>query len=380
MIRSGLLLYDLFSLRGSLPPSRRVGPRDAALQSPLEERRRILSYWDARVDDSRLTVLNAVAAAERGAEIATRTELLSARRDGSRWLAELSGGRSVEARAIVNAAGPWVAEVLGSRLGETSAARVRLIKGSHIVVPALWEGAHAYILQQSDGRVVFALPFEDEFTLIGTTDVPAQGPLDASVTDEEARYLCQAVDRYFRRQVVPADIVWSYSGVRALFDDGRADAKAVTRDYRLELDPDPGPKLLSVFGGKITTARALAEEALDRLGVEGRRATASAFLPGGDIHPDFLAWLEGLARWMPPALVGRLSRAYGTRLKDMLGEAGSLRELGRHFGHGLYEAELSYLREREFARTAEDVLWRRTKLGLRLSPTQARAVERWMGG
>ena len=379
MIRSGLLLYDLFSIRGSLPRSRRVGGSDRALHAPLKERRRILSYWDAWVDDSRLTVLNAVAAAEQGAEIAVRTEFLSARRDGPVWRALLSGGRSVNAGAIVNAAGPWVAEVLNGRLAETSESRVRLVKGSHIVVPALWEGEQAYILQQADGRVVFALPFQGDFTLIGTTDVPVDRPGDAAITAEEIRYLCEAADRYFTRQLVPADVVWCYSGVRALYDDGSADAKAITRDYHLELDADPGAKLLSVFGGKITTARALAEEALDRLGIEGRRSTSHTFLPGGDVYPDFLSWLDGTGRWMPRPLLARLSRAYGTRLRDLVGRASSLADLGRHFGAGLYEAELIWLRDREFARTAEDVLWRRTKLGLTMSAEEAKEVEAWFG-
>jgi glycerol-3-phosphate dehydrogenase len=377
MIRAGLLLYDLFSIRGSLPRSRSVGRRETALLAPLKEHRRALSYWDAWVDDSRLVVLNAVAAAELGAEIATRTELLSARREGEVWIAELSGGRRVAAKAIVNAAGPWVAEVLGRRLAETGASRVRLVKGSHIVVPALWEGDQAYILQQADGRVVFALPFKGDFTLIGTTDVPVERPEDAAISPEEVRYLCEAAGRYFTRPVVPADIVWSYSGVRALWDDGAADAKSVTRDYRLELDSEPGPKLLSVFGGKITTARALAREALDRLGVDGRRSTAHAFLPGGDVYPDFLDWLERLAEWMPRPLMARLSGAYGTRLRDMLGDASGLAGLGRHFGAGLYERELAWLRDKEFARTAEDVLWRRTKLGLVMSEEEKRAVEAW---
>jgi glycerol-3-phosphate dehydrogenase len=378
MIRAGLLLYDLFSIRGSLPRSRRVGRREPALLAPLKERRRVLSYWDAWVDDSRLTVLNAVAAAEHGAEIALGTEFLSARREGGTWRAALSGGREVSAGAIVNAAGPWVAEVLGGRLAETSASRVRLVKGSHIVVPALWEGEQAYILQQADGRVVFALPFKGEFTLIGTTDIPVERPQDAAISTAEIRYLCEAADRYFERQIRPADVVWSYSGVRALWDDGAADAKSVTRDYRLELDPDPGPKLLSVFGGKITTARALAEEALDRLGIEGRRSTSHSFLPGGDVYPDFLEWLEGLGTWMPQPLLARLSGAYGTRLRDMIGGSSGLADLGRHFGAGLYEKELRWLVEREFARTAEDVLWRRTKLGLVMGAEEKRAVAEWM--
>jgi glycerol-3-phosphate dehydrogenase len=378
MIRSGLFLYDLYSIRGSLPRSRRVGRRRADLHAPLKDRRRVLSYWDARVDDSRLVVLNAVAAAELGAEIATRTELLSARREGGAWRAELSGGRTVTAAAIVNAAGPWVADVLNQRLGAASASRVRLDKGSHIVVPALWEGEQAYILQQPDGRVVFAIPFGAGFTLIGTTDVPVDGPDDLAISPAETRYLCEAADRYFEKQVVPADVVWSYAGVRALWDDGAPDAKAVTRDYRLELDPAPGPKLLSVFGGKITTARALAQEALDRLGIEGRRSTSHTFLPGGDLYPDFLLWLDRLAAWMPQPLIARLSRAYGTRLRDMMGEAHTLKDLGRHFGAGLYEMELRWLKEKEFARTADDVLWRRTKLGLAMTPAEAKAVDKWM--
>ncbi|HEX8626513.1 MAG TPA: glycerol-3-phosphate dehydrogenase [Allosphingosinicella sp.] len=378
MIRAGLLLYDLFSIRGSLPRSRRVGRREAALHAPLKEGRKVLSYWDAWVDDSRLVVLNAVAAAELGAEIATRTELLWARREGAVWSAELSGGRRVAAKAIVNAAGPWVAEVLGRRLAESSASRVRLVKGSHIVVPALWDGDQAYILQQSDGRVVFALPFKGDFTLIGTTDIPVERPEDAAVSPGEIRYLCEAADRYFTRQVVPADVVWSYSGVRALRDDGAADARSVTRDYRLELDPDPGPKLLSIFGGKITTARALAQEALDLLGVEGRRSTSHAFLPGGDVYPDFLDWLERVGAWMPQPLLARLSGAYGTRLRDMIGDSAALADLGRHFGAGLYERELAWLRDKEFARTAEDVLWRRTKLGLVMGEEGVRAMESWL--
>jgi glycerol-3-phosphate dehydrogenase len=226
--------------------------------------------------------------------------------------------------------------------------------------------------------VVFALPFAG-LTLIGTTDVPVARPGDAVIGEEEVRYLCESADRYFTRQVVPADVVWSYSGVRALHDDGAADAKAVTRDYHLELDSDPGARLLSVFGGKITTARALAEEALDRLGVEGRRSTAWRALPGGDLTPAFLDWLDGLRAWMPPVLVARLSAAYGTRLPELLGGAARMDDLGRHFGAGLYEAEIRYLSDREYARTAEDVLWRRTKLGLLMSEAERAAVERRLG-
>jgi glycerol-3-phosphate dehydrogenase len=377
MLRAGLLLYDAFAFRGSLPRSRRVWRNRPALHGPLKDRRRLLTYWDAAVDDARLTVLNAVDAAEHGAEIAARTEFLSAKREGEVWRAQLSGGRIVEAGAIVNAAGPWVAETL-DRLHETGRSRVRLVKGSHILVPRLWHGDHAYLLQQPDKRVVFALPFLSEYTLIGTTDVPVAAPETGPPSANEIRYLCEAADRYFERQVVPADVLWSYSGVRALYDDGARDARTVTRDWHLELDPHPGPKLLSVFGGKITTARALAETALDRLGVEGRRSTAWKMLPGGDIYPAFVAWLAEISVWMPPAMLSRLSQAYGTRLKDMIGDAASLGALGQHFGAGLFENEVRWLIKHEFARTCDDILWRRTKLGLRLTTPEQQKLETYL--
>lgn len=374
LIRAGLLLYDLLSTGGGLPRSRRLWRGEEALRAPLQERRRLLSYWDAWVDDSRLVVLNALDAAEHGAEIATRTELLGARREGDVWIAELSGGRQISAKAIVNAAGPWVAEILRQRLRETSESRVRLIKGSHIVVPRLYEGDHAYILQQPDGRVVFALPFGD-FSLIGTTDIAVERPDEALIDAEEKRYLCEAADRYFRKQVTPDQIVWSYSGVRSLYDDGAAEAKAVTRDYHLELDGDPGGKLLSVFGGKITTARALAEEALDLLGVEGQCETATSALPGGDFGPAFQQWLDGIGTWMEKPLLDRLSRAYGTRMRTLLGGAACMADMGRDYGAGLHEAEVRYLVEHEFARTADDILWRRTKLGLHMEGRGRKELE-----
>jgi glycerol-3-phosphate dehydrogenase len=270
-----------------------------------------------------------------------------------------------------------VAEVLG-RLAEPTRSRVRLVKGSHIAVPRLWEGDQAYILQQADRRVVFALPFQDDLTLIGTTDVEVARPEDAAISPDEIRYLCEAADRYFTKQVVPADVVWSYAGVRALHDDGHGAARTVTRDYHLELGQGPGPKLLSVFGGKITTARALAQQALDLLKVDGRRSTGWMMLPGGDLYPAFVDWLRGLTAWMPLPMVDRMSKAYGTRFKDLLGGADSLPALGRHFGAGLYEAEVRWLVEREFAVTAEDILWRRTKLGLRFGPGQTQALEAYL--
>ncbi|HET9427111.1 MAG TPA: glycerol-3-phosphate dehydrogenase [Allosphingosinicella sp.] len=376
MIRLGLWTYDLLAGRGSLPRSRAVGRHDSAVRDPLKpEKFRLAAYWDAWVDDSRLVVLNALDAAERGAEIATRTELLAARRGETKWRAELSGGRIVEAETIVNAAGPWVAEILSKRLASSSRSSVRLVKGSHIVVPRLWEGDHAYILQQDDGRVVFALPY-GEHSLIGTTDVPVERPADASISPEEIDYLCAAINGYFRRRTEPADVVWSYSGVRSLHDDGSTSAKDVSRDYHLELDPAPGPRLVSVFGGKITTARALAAEAMELLDVGGFKFTATTPLPGGAITPGFNKWLAELGGWMPAPLLHRLATAYGTRLDRLLDEFDSMNQLGRHHGAGLYDAELRYLVETEFARTADDILWRRTKLGLRMTKAERDRLEK----
>ncbi len=379
IIRLGLLLYDFLSRGDELPRSKGLGRKPNPYRAPLKPGRfKLGTYWDAWVDDARLVVLNAVDAQERGAEIATRTEFISARRDGDAWVASLAGGREVRATMIVNAAGPWVAETLNSRLGEQAESRVRLIKGSHILVPRLYDGEHAYILQQDqDGRIVFVLPYGDR-NLVGTTDVPVAAPEDAVVSAEEVDYLCAAANAYFTKQIGPADVSWSYAGVRALYDDGEKEAKDVTRDYRLELDDAPGPKLLSVFGGKITTARHLAAEALDRLGIGGFRFTRTAPLPGGDIDAAFSAALIPLALWMPEELVIRLARAYGTRIAEVVGNAVHLRDMGRHFGAGLYEREVRYLVDHEFARTAEDIIWRRTKLGLQLTPKQVNELEGWL--
>jgi len=373
LLRAGLILYDLLRGRDELPRSRALRGADPALRPGF----RLAAYWDAWVDDSRLVALNALDAAERGAEIATRTEFLSARRGAEAWTATLSGGRNVSARMIVNAAGPWVAEVLNHRLGAAGGSAVRLVKGSHILVPRLWRGDHAYILQQGDGRVVFALPY-GEGSLIGTTDVAVAGPGEATVSPGEIAYLCAAANAYFERAIGPGDVRWSYAGVRALYDDGAAEAKDVTRDYRLERDPAPGPKLLSVFGGKITTARALALEALDLLGVGGLRFTALSPLPGGNLSAAFNARLAELGSWLPAPLLHRLACAYGTRLEVLLGDAAALADLGRHFGAGLYEAEVRYLLGTEFARTAEDIIWRRTKLGLAMSTAERTALAQWL--
>ncbi len=281
--------------------------------------------------------------------------------------------------------GPWVSEVLCGRLGMASQRRTRLVKGSHIVVKRHYRGEHAYILQNPDRRVVFAIPYERRYTLIGTTDLAYDGdPAAVAITPEETRYLCESASRWFARPVEAADVVWSYAGVRALFDDGAKDASEVTRDYVLDLEAPPGAgALLSVFGGKITTFRRLAEQALDLLGVEGKAWTASVALPGGDIpEGNFALFAHDLAAahsFMPATLAYRLARAYGTRAQRILGTATTMAALGEDFGGGLTTAEVDYLVNEEFARTAEDILWRRSKLGLHVPPETSGKLARYLG-
>lgn len=387
IVRAGLLLYDVLAGGTSLPRTRSLGGANPQYRTPFADpRTRGFVYSDCWVDDSRLTILNARDAADRGAEIATRNELVSAERAGPIWTARLGDGRTVEARAIVNAAGPWVAEVLGGRLHAKSRAGVRLVRGSHIVVPRLFAGDQGYILQQPDRRVVFALPYLDRFTLIGTTDVAVDDPADAAMDSRELDYLCRAANLYFAVQIRPEDVVSFYAGVRSLYDDGAEDSMEVTREYVLELDGGEAgvPPLLSVFGGKITTARALAEEAADRLagplGLDGDAWTRTAKLPGGDIGGDLDAWIEEAeARWpfLGAETARRMAQAYGSLLPEAIGGATRAEDLGESFGGGLSEREVGYLVAREWARTAEDVLWRRSRLGLLTGPDeQARLAAR----
>lgn len=381
LVRLGLLLYDHLGGRRRLPPSRGVrlrgAPEGAALKPAY---RRAFAYSDCWVDDARLVVLNAIDASERGAQIETRTKLVSARRVGGYWEATLQSPgeptREVRARAIVNAAGPWVSEALGA-LDVATRSGARLIKGSHIVVPRLFDGEHAYMLQNPDRRIVFAIPYEDRFTLVGTTDVAwDKPPGPARIAPEEVDYLCESLNRYFDRQTAPSDVVWSYAGVRPLFDDHADDASAVTRDYVLEVDaPDGQAPVLSVFGGKITTYRRLADQAMDRLAEHFPKAgpswTRGAVLPGGDL-PDLdrgalASALQGEHPFLPDDLAFRFARSYGDRARRILHEAQSLADLGEHFGAGLYAAEVDYLVAREWARTPQDILFRRSKLGLHLA-------------
>ena len=386
MLRAGLWLYDRIGGRRSLPASEALDLRTAPEGRPLRpEFTRGFAYADCWVDDARLVVANAVDAAARGASVLTRTELVAARAEGGLWRARLrddEGEREIEARALVNAAGAAVAETLRDRLGVATAKRVRLVKGSHIVVPRLFDGAQAYLLQSADGRVVFAIPYEREFTLIGTTDVEVASAAAPRIDRTEIEYLCAVASAFLRNAVRPEDVVWSYSGVRPMVDDGSADPSAVTRDYVLELDRSAGAPALSVYGGKITTYRKLAEQALariaDALPVPGRPWTATAPLPGGDV-PDFLAFLGDLRRRFPqfePVWLEAFARRHGSLAGEILGEGA----LGRDFGGGLSEREARWCMAREWARAPEDVLWRRTKCGLHMSEAQRLAFADWMAG
>lgn len=381
VVRTGLWLYDMLAGQSSLPRSRGLRASDTVFTDPLAGTHHGFVYSDAWVDDSRLTLANARDAAAHDAEIATRTELLSAARTGDHWQAHLSDGRTVEARALVNAAGPWVRTLLNSLSIETRS-QVRLVKGSHIVVPKLFEGDHAYILQQPDRRIVFAIPYEGGFTEIGTTDIPVERPEDAICSPEETQYLCNAVNRYFTRQVAPGDVVWNWSGVRPLHDDGAAKAQAVTRDYVLELDNE-GPPLLSIFGGKITTARALAEEALDKigpvLGIEPRPRTRARIFPGGAIAGFDLHLEHVRARWpfLGEERSRRMAHAYGAQLAEMLGDIQDEAGMGDALGAGLTEIEARWMHDCEWAFTAEDVLFRRSKLGLHMSLAERDAFAKW---
>jgi glycerol-3-phosphate dehydrogenase len=390
LLRLGLFLYDHLGGRRSLPGTQALRFSGSGLGAGLAGHVRLgFAYSDCWVEDSRLVVLNAVDAAARGARILTRTRLLAARRDGAVWRATLrdvgSGGEStVSARMLVNAAGPWVAEVLGARLGENAPQRTRLVKGSHIVVKRIYRGDHAYIFQNQDQRIVFAIPYERRYTLIGTTDVPYDGDPDAvAISPAETEYLCASVNRWLARPVEPDDVVWAYAGVRALFDDGSDNASEVTRDYVLDLDaPAGGAPRLAVFGGKITTYRSLAEQALAKLGVAGPSWTAGTPLPGGDVpEGNFAAFARDLAAaypFLPATLARRLARAYGTRATRILGRAVTMAALGEDFGGGLTEAEVEYLRREEFARTAEDILWRRSKLGLHVPADTPRRLAAYL--
>ncbi|MGI4776721.1 MAG: glycerol-3-phosphate dehydrogenase [Janthinobacterium lividum] len=411
MIRIGLFLYDHLAKREVLPGSRGIDLRTHVAGKPLKPLyKRGFVYSDGWVDDARLVLLTAVDARSRGAEILTRTRCISAQRQADGWTAVLDGPggrRAVRARAVVNAAGPWAESFLRgvahSAQGEQMATKsLRLVKGSHLVVKRLFEHDHAYIFQSPDKRIIFAIPYQDDFTLIGTTDIELQGddPGAAKIGEDEIVYLCEQVSRYFEKPVTPADVVWTYSGVRPLLDDASGDPSAVTRDYLLETNTAGAP-LLSVWGGKITTFRKLAEDAADEVGkmlgqdrVQRPAWTDDAFLAGGDLSgwigppvkgarpadefERFVAAVQARCTWLPPAIARRLARAYGARVGELVGDAASMADMGAEVAPGLHERELRFMQDKEWVQTGDDALWRRSKLGLHYTPAQRMAVDAWL--
>src|ERR1700756_1796265 len=396
LLRLGLFLYDHIGGRVLLPPTRSVDLATDPVGRPLIAGRyaRGFEYSDCFVDDARLVVLSARDAADRGADIRTRTRATDIRQQDGIWQVTventLTGARStIRARALVNAAGPWVEQVLGTGAGVNAKAKVRLVQGSHIVMKKLYEHDRAYIFQNADGRIVFTIPYQDDFTLIGTTDRDYDGdPAKVKATPEEIKYLCDAVSEYLAKPVKPEDVVWTYAGVRPLYDDGASEAKAAPRDYVFEPDTPGGAPLLSIYGGKITTYRRLAEEALERLDAYLRSAKAREGwtgkwpLPGGDLDvsalPALTAELQRDYPFLSQEHASRLAHAYGTRAAKVLGNAKSLADLGQSFGATLTAAEVNYLMSSEWAVSAEDIVWRRSKLGLRMSPDEIAALDRWI--
>ena len=385
MIRVGLFLYDHLARRSLLPGSAAVRLDRPPYSSGLKpEFRHGFIYSDCRVDDARLVVANALDAKQRGARVLAGTECRSARRAGGGWVARLSNGEEIQAKAIVNAAGPWVKRVLNERLGQPSRDLVRLVRGSHILLPTLYEGEHAFILQNDDRRVIFMIPYGDLHTLVGTTDIPQLDVESAQPSYDEVDYLCRAVNRYLAKPVRSGDVVWRYAGVRPLYDDGTNDPSAVTRDYTLRVDDDAGAApVLSVFGGKITTYRRLAEHALERLQpyFAGLKPawTEKAPLPGSDFGGEPRvqardAYFARHSRIAATTLRG-IFRRHGTRADEVVGDG----DLGEDFGAGLSERELRYFIEHEWARSAEDVLWRRTKCGLLMTEAQRGRVAQVVG-
>jgi glycerol-3-phosphate dehydrogenase len=381
MIRAGLFLYDHLTRRELLPASREVDLPSAEEGIPLHgDYLRGFIYADCWADDARLVVMCAKDAAERGADIAVRTACTGLRVENGLWRVEM-GAVNVQARCVINAAGPWVRSFLDAQgLAQGHTPQMRLMKGSHIVVPRLHDGDQAYLLQQPDGRIVFVLPYQGHYSLIGTTDIEFKGdPLDAMISAGEIEYLCAAVNRSFKTQIGERDVVSHYSGVRPLIEDGKVSGSKVTRDYKLDLDETHGALLLNVFGGKLTTFRHLSEDVVNKIAPffphVGKSWTGRAILPGGDIAGgDFTAFLAEQAERYPDIeanLLYRYARTYGSRMESLLEDG-----LGAHYGDEVYEAELRYLIEEEWARSLEDILWRRTKLGLHISDTTRIASER----
>jgi len=391
MLRAGLFIYDnLGGFKRALPGTKTVNIPRLYGNALRDEFRLGFEYSDARVDDARLVALNARAAAELGADIKTRTELVKLAPEGTGWRATLRDKRQdrtydIRAAFAANMAGPWINEIMAAALGSAEHPPIRLVQGSHIIVPKIFDHDRAYIFQNPDNRIIFAIPYQTDFTLIGTTDLDYQGdPAKAHISESEIRYLCAAASEYFRAPVREEDIVWSYSGVRPLYDDGASAAQEATRDYVLKMMNAPGSApLLNTYGGKITTYRRLAEDAMKHieaaLGKRGAAWTASEPLPGGDFpYAEFAAFTQSLAAALPDIdarTIARLAGSYGTDALLIFPKGG---DKGRHFGHGLYEAEVNWLRQKEWAQTAEDILWRRSKLGLYFSPAETAALSSYL--
>ena len=393
MLRAGLFLYDHIGGRKLLPPTRTINLQHEAAGKALKPGfTTAFEYSDCWVDDARLVVLNARDAADRGADIRTRTEVTRLSRDANGWRIECVSGEIIRAKAIANAAGPAVLDLLDRVEAHRREATetIRLVRGSHIVVRKRFDSPQAYFFQSPDGRIFFTIPYEEDFTLIGTTDADHKAGDPVCASDAEIAYLCKGASEYLREPVTPADVVWSYAGVRPLVDDGSGKPEAASRGYRFDVDTDTNgtAPILSVFGGKITTYRHLAEGAVAELAcwlpmLDGESWTATAALPGGAFDTDGVARLQSdYARDYPfldAVTLRRLSRCYGLLAQKWLGDAKSLTDLGTDFGHGLTEAEVRYLIDQEWAKTADDILWRRTKLGLRFDAVQRRELEQYLG-
>ncbi|QRM56314.1 glycerol-3-phosphate dehydrogenase [Sinorhizobium sp. BG8] len=393
LVRLGLFLYDNLGGRKRLPGTRSLNLRTAPEGAPIrKEYGKAFEYSDCWVDDSRLVLLNALDAHSRGATVMTRTACSQVRREGDLWQVELTNTvtgekRGVTARCLVNTAGPWVNDVIGRVAGLNSTRSVRLVKGSHIIVPKFWEGRQAYLVQNPDKRVIFINPYQNDLALIGTTDIPYEGrPEDVGADANEIAYLIKSVNRYFKQQLAESDIIHSFSGVRPLYDDNAENPSAVTRDYIFEVDGGDGTApLLSVFGGKITTFRKLSEHALEKLKPffprMGAAWTSKAHLPGGDIRDadfdQFLGDLRARYRWLPADLAKHYARLYGTRASELLAGAASVADLGRSFGPHFKEREARFLIETEWAVEPSDVLERRTKHGLHMNEAEKTAFGQW---
>ncbi len=388
MLRAGLFIYDHLAKRALLPATKTLNLRKSLQGEGLKDHLKIgFEYSDCWADDARLVVLNAMDAREKGADIMTHTECVGIKRHVDHWQVELRDKNGVatycETKLLVNAAGPWVNKILGLSGQIKNQSSVRLVKGSHIAVDKLYDGEHAYLFQSADGRVIFAMPYEKDYTLIGTTETKWEldnGPV--VISDAETNYLCSAVNEYFKKQIEPNDVRWSYAGVRPLYDDNSESTSVVTRDYVFDLNEQDNAPILSIYGGKLTTYRKLSEHAMEKINhifpTMSGDWTMDASLPGGDIKYEALSSytlsMEAEYPWLDKNILHRMIDAYGTRVNAILTEMNSISDLGQHYGQGLYDAEINYLIQYEFAQSAEDILWRRSKIGLQMNPEQIKTL------